>query len=345
MSKDLQSIYTRYAPTLFKICLRYSSSSAEAEDLLHDSFIRIHERLPQYKGLGSFEGWLKKIVVSVALNRLRSNKYTPDYHEDFDQINESDIEVDNQELSEERIKLLDAGLTHDDVFECMQELPAKARAVFNLYVFESKKHKEIAQALDISTNTSKTQLKRARVLLHKQLMRRAEMKLKNIKRLSIFAFLFPGSNYTHFDKLVKQKINKSAIGAPTIDIASIASKSIIQGGSSGITGSVGVIGQIGTHIKTNILAYSTAAIVGGVGITAALVNGINKAEIGKRNKLEIIEPRSNPALLDMDLDSFLKAPLHQIEDKSKVSNSLLELKPSVDTITVYERVKVVDTLK
>ncbi len=337
---NLQEIYTDYAPVLFKICLRYSSSYAEAEDLLHDSFIRIFERLPQYKGKGSFEGWLKRIVVSVAINKLRTNRFTPDYHETFDDINEQEIEVDYENLSEERKLMLDAELSHEDVFKCLQELPVKARAVFNLYVFEKKKHKEIAEELEISSSTSKTQLKRARVLLHKQLMRYAEMKRKNIKKLSIFAFLLPGTRYSYVDKYVKGNIDKANVTPPPMDMTAIAGKS--AAGVNTISTSVNIINSALSHIKAHLITYTSAFVLGTSAITFML---LPEAEVASEKQIETINLRMHPVLNPIDLDSFIQVPVDQFEKRPVKVNTPIPTKESVDTVTIYEHVRVVDSLK
>ncbi len=341
MNNDLQEIYTHYAPTLFKICLRYSSSHAEAEDLLHDSFIRIFERLPQYKGKGSFEGWLKRIVVSVAINKLRTNRFTPDYHEAFDDINEKDIETHKEDLPEERELLLDAGLSHDDVFHCLQELPVKARAVFNLYVFENKKHKEIARELEISSSTSKTQLKRARVLLHKQLKRHAEMKLKNIKKRSLLLFFLPGREYFHIDKIVKKSVEKANVPAPPMDVTSIAG-SAAAAGTNAIPTSVSLLGQIFGHIKSHLITYTTALVVGGSAVTLI---SLPKANTSKDAKIEQISPRMYPNLIPIDLDSFMQAPVNNYGGMPVKVEIPVQSQAHKDTTTIYEHVRVVDSLK
>ena len=256
VKKNLDEIYSAYAPELFKICLRYSNSKAEAEDLLHDSFIRIYERLTQYKGKGSFEGWLKRIVVSVALNKLRTNRFTPSHHESFDDIKEVDIEKESDDLPEERGLILDAGIDQNDVIECMQELPAKAKAVFNLYVFEKMKHKDIAKELEITTSTSKTQLKRARVLLHKQLLKRANMKMKNIKKISILAIFWPASKYSHVDGTVKSALDKGQVTPPAMDMNSIVSSANKLEELALVSKSGGsIVSQVATHMKSNAVAY------------------------------------------------------------------------------------------
>ena len=339
MKKNLDEIYSAYAPDLFKICLRYSNSKAEAEDLLHDSFIRIYERLTQYKGKGSFEGWLKRIVVSVALNKLRTNRFTPSHHESFDDIKEVEIEKDTEVLPEERRIILDAGIDQNDVIECMNELPAKAKAVFNLYVFEKMKHKEIAKVLDITASTSKTQLKRARVLLHKQLLKQANMKLKNIKKLSILAIFWPASKYSHIDETVKTAFDKGQVTPPSFDMNEIISSA---GGSEEIsiisnTGA-SMAGKIASHLKTNAFTYSVGTVA--VATTTAMLTFL-PSTMNENERIDLIQPRtienlSQPAEIYIEsLKGNTPKAIH-FKDVKVVAK---------DTITVYERVRVVDSLR
>lgn len=348
MNQNLDEIYRTYSSVLYKICLRYANSKAEAEDILHDSFIRIYERLPQYKGAGSLEGWLKRVVVSVALNKLRTNRFTPKYHEDFDDINESKIEVDDGEkMSTDREKLLNAGLTHDDVLTCMQKLPVKARAVFNLYVFEEKKHKEIAKELGITSSTSKTQLKRARVLLNELLIKHTEMRMKDLKKLSVFAIFTGKGEYAHIDNFVKERINSAQITSPPMDMSTIMSEA--GNVASSATTSIGsnLLTQIATHVKTHLITYTVSTAI----MSAISVGTINwlSTEKQENQMIEYMLPRTN--MLNFievdedniinDLDSF--APINTRAAKKPTEVQKLNSQP--DTITYYERVRVIDSSK
>jgi RNA polymerase sigma factor (sigma-70 family) len=338
VKKNLDEIYSAYAPDLFKICLRYSSSKAEAEDLLHDSFIRIYERLTQYKGKGSFEGWLKRIVVSVALNKLRTNRFTPSYHESFDDIKEVEIETDNEMLPEERRIILDAGIDQNDVIACMDELPAKAKAVFNLYVFEKMKHKEIAKVLDITTSTSKTQLKRARVLLHKQLLKQANMKLKNIKKLSIFAIFWPASEFSHIDETVKTAFDKGQVTPPKFDMQEIISSAKGLEDIS-IISNVGTstMGRVAAHLKTNAVTYTVGSVA--VATTTAMLTFLPSA-MNENERIDLIQPRSIENL-NQPTEIFIESV------KSNVPKAIHfnDIPVKKDTITVIDRVRVVDSLR
>ena len=152
-------LYNNYHSGLLGICLRYGKSRAEAEDILQLGMITIFKKIASYSGKGSFEGWMKRIMVNVAIDNFRkNNKFY--YHQDIDEINgkpyfASDIPKD---------------LEVKDILVTIQQLPPGYRMVFNLYAIEGYSHKEIAEKLSISENTSKTQLLKARKSLRKKLI-------------------------------------------------------------------------------------------------------------------------------------------------------------------------------
>jgi len=145
-------IYKLFSGKLFALCLKYSRNHVEAEDNLQDAFVTIFEKISQYKHIGSFEGWLKKIVVNTALQRYRKKGV-------ISLVNEDNIEGDTIETED------DDGIDIDFLLLCIQELPDRYRLVFNLYVLDGYSHKEIAKKLDISTGTTKSNLARARMIL------------------------------------------------------------------------------------------------------------------------------------------------------------------------------------
>lgn len=129
----------------------------EAEDILITSFTKIFERVDQFKGDGSFEGWIRRIVVNESLTFLRRNR---------SMYLETDIEQVDREPDYTQ---LDNQLEAEDLLKMIQELPPGYRVVFNMYAIDGYSHKEIADHLGISENTSKSQLSRARTYLQKML--------------------------------------------------------------------------------------------------------------------------------------------------------------------------------
>jgi RNA polymerase sigma factor (sigma-70 family) len=150
-------LYEQFSPKMYTICCRYVKNAMEAEDVLVTAFTKILDRIDQYKFEGSFEGWVRRVVVNEALTYLRRNRSM--YLET--ELEEADREPDYSSLSDH--------LEAEDLLRMIQELPSGYRIVFNLYAIDGYSHKEIADQLNISENTSKSQLSRARVYLQKVL--------------------------------------------------------------------------------------------------------------------------------------------------------------------------------
>ena len=143
---------------MYALCCRYIPSKMEAEDVLVTAFTKVFERIEQYKGEGSFEGWLRRVIVNESLTYLRRNK---------NMYLETDIEAVDKEPD---LAKLESNLEVDDLMKLIGLLPTGYRMVFNLYAIDGYSHKEIAEQLGISENTSKSQLSRARVVLQKNLV-------------------------------------------------------------------------------------------------------------------------------------------------------------------------------
>jgi len=150
-TKAQSDLYKLFSSKLFALCLKYSRNYAEAEDNLHDAFVTIFKKISQYESKGSFEGWLKRIVVNTALQRYRSKGV-------FDIVNEEHIEDVSIEVENDTIDI-------DFLLNSIQELPDRYRLVFNLYVLDGYSHKEIGEMLGIATGTTKSNLARARMIL------------------------------------------------------------------------------------------------------------------------------------------------------------------------------------
>jgi len=150
-TKAQSDLYKLFSSKLFTLCLKYSRNYAEAEDNLQDAFVTIFEKISQYSGKGSLEGWLKRIVINTALQRYRKQGV-------FDIVNEDQIEDVQVDVDTETVNL-------DFLLSSIQELPDRYRLVFNLYVLDGYSHKEISEMLDITTGTTKSNLARARKIL------------------------------------------------------------------------------------------------------------------------------------------------------------------------------------
>ena len=161
-------VYKLYSPILLGICLRYTRNKQEAEDVLHEAFIKIYTKIDQ-AGKGSFEAWMKQIARNEALQFIRKRASLNSKHERYEQ------DAITDENSVENLDFRD--ISANIILELIQHLPDGYRLVFNLYVFEEKTHKEIANLLNISEGTSKSQYARAKRKLQKQII---EIKDKQI---------------------------------------------------------------------------------------------------------------------------------------------------------------------
>jgi len=158
-----ERLYRHFAPTMLGICLRYTKSYDEASDVMQEGFIKVFTNIKRFRQEGSFEGWIKRIMVNTALNHY-AKAQKMNNHRNIDDIRET-------EIIEEDLPAPKTRFSQKQMLDAIQELPEGYRTVFNLYVFEKYKHKEIAEMLDISVNTSKSQLSKARVYLQKVLIR------------------------------------------------------------------------------------------------------------------------------------------------------------------------------
>ena len=158
-----QMLFEQYAGIMMTICLRYSCDHTEAEDMLQEGFIRIFRYIKQYKFEGSFEGWLKRIVVNAALRILQKKV-----------IHFSEISEEAKDLQQADSDIL-SNLSEREILKLISNLPAGYRVVFNLYVLEGYSHGEIAELLKINTGTSRSQLSKAKRTLQEQI--RSQQKL------------------------------------------------------------------------------------------------------------------------------------------------------------------------
>ncbi len=154
------------------VCMRYSKDRDSAEEVLQEGFIKIFEKLDRFNYQGSFEGWMRRIMANTAIDAIRKNKKNPllsDNDEDFKLISEDAI-VDQENLDLIQLKA-------EVAMEAINSLSPAYKAVFNLYVIEKYTHKEIAEMLEISEGTSKSNLSKAKLNLQKVL----KEKFKNIE--------------------------------------------------------------------------------------------------------------------------------------------------------------------
>ena len=162
---DRNSQHLLYKATYGKMlgtCMRYASSVDEAKDFLHDGFIKVFEKIKYFKHTGSFEGWIRRIIVNNTIDSIRKkNRMYFNTGGDYSLINITD---DNTKDTEDLNKIT---LSAARLIELIQDLTPAYRTVFNLYIIEDYSHKEIAEMLNISIGTSKSNLAKAKINLRK----------------------------------------------------------------------------------------------------------------------------------------------------------------------------------
>lgn len=153
--KAQEQLYRLYSGKLFAVCLKYSRNYTEAQDNLQDGFLIIFQKIGQYSFKGSFDGWLKRVMINNVLQQYRNQTFLSLVNEDIAE----DYEI---ELDEDNISL-------DYLLKIIQELPDRYRLVFNLYVIDGYSHAEIAEMLQINIGTSKSNLARGRMILKEKI--------------------------------------------------------------------------------------------------------------------------------------------------------------------------------
>jgi RNA polymerase sigma factor (sigma-70 family) len=159
-----EQLYKLLAPKLFAVSLKYSRNREEAQDNLQESFLLIFEKLNQFNGKGSFEGWAKRLVVNYILQQYRKQgTFLELVSNNIPNVEE--VEIDNESV------------TMEFLLQIIQELPDRYRLVFNLYVVDGYSHKEIAEMLEITDGTSKSNLARAKMILKEKIEKKNNFEL------------------------------------------------------------------------------------------------------------------------------------------------------------------------
>jgi RNA polymerase sigma factor (sigma-70 family) len=168
--KARRRLYELYAGRMLGLCRRYVGDRDTAEDIMIQGFMRVFERIAQYSGEGSFEGWMKRIMINEALGYLRKAKTM---------YLEVDIEKAEQEPD---FGFLESHLEAAELLAMIDRMPTGYKTVFSLYAIEGYNHREIGALLGISENTSKSQLSRARMYLQHQLLERERVEKVNMRQ-------------------------------------------------------------------------------------------------------------------------------------------------------------------
>ena len=160
-----KALYERYCRKMMVVCLRYSKTTAEAEDILQEGFVKVFQGIRNFRQESKVETWITRIMVNTALNQQRKKMYL------FPMVDVEDLDLPENEVSISEIHFT-------QLLEMIQSLPQGCQIVFNLFAIEGYNHKEIATLLGISEGTSKSQYARARTLLQQKLLKESSYYLK-----------------------------------------------------------------------------------------------------------------------------------------------------------------------
>jgi len=159
--KSQELLYKTFYGKMLAVCMRYSRNREEAQDVLHDGLVKVFMKLKSFENKGSFEGWVRRIIVNGAIDNVRSRN---DFYIKEEQEFLPDVVDDTDNIAEiEKLRKMRA----ETIIELMQKLSPAYRTVFNLFAVENMQHKEIAETLNISIGTSKSNLAKAKVKLRK----------------------------------------------------------------------------------------------------------------------------------------------------------------------------------
>ena len=172
--KCQQIIYQKHYEKMYSICIRYSKDKDDALDILQDGFIKVFTNIKLFASTGSFEGWVRKIIVNTAIDFYRKKKQSIIYS------NSEYVEANAEELSEEDENDADyLNISTNEIMEAVHKLPPAYRTVFNMFVMDGFSHKEIAEQLGIAEGTSKSNLAKAKMNLKKNLANKIKVYSNN----------------------------------------------------------------------------------------------------------------------------------------------------------------------
>ncbi len=163
-AKSQERLYRYLYGTMMAVCLRYTKDPEQAQDVLQEGFIKVFDKVHRFNFEGSFEGWVRRIMVNTAIDFFRKKKT------DFTVLGENDSIEQYAEVVDEEDEDNSYDFTPADIVEAMQQLTPAYRTIFNLYVFENLTHAEIAEQLGINVGTSKSNYAKARRNLKKILI-------------------------------------------------------------------------------------------------------------------------------------------------------------------------------
>ncbi len=160
-----KELYKRFAGKMMVVCLRYANNRMEAEDMLQDGFIKIFDNIAKFKREGSLEGWVRRIMVNTAINKIRSNK-----------VRFEGIDDDHDDYQDHDRNVVDR-MSEQDILGLINKMPQGYRYVFNMYAIEGFSHKEIADSLGIEEASSRSQYAKAKKYLQNQIIKLEKINL------------------------------------------------------------------------------------------------------------------------------------------------------------------------
>jgi RNA polymerase sigma factor (sigma-70 family) len=155
-----KEVFSRFGSRMLGVCHRYARTAADAEDILQDAFIKVFDKIHQFKFEGSFEGWIRRIVVNTALKKYTLTRYEKELN-GIENISKYERAEDPSAYGH---------LSQKDLLALINRLPDGYRVIFNLHAIEGYQHEEIAEMLGIQPGTSRSQLVKARNMLQKQII-------------------------------------------------------------------------------------------------------------------------------------------------------------------------------
>ncbi len=154
-----QELYSKYSPKMLAVCYRFARNREDAEDMLQEGFIRVFTQIHQFQSKGSFEGWIRRIIVHTCINHLKKHK----------KFNDS-VDITQAHTLQVREDSVPSIIQAKQVIECIRMLPIGYRTVLNLFAIDGYNHREIATMLDIEESTSRSQYTRAKAMLEQILV-------------------------------------------------------------------------------------------------------------------------------------------------------------------------------
>ena len=270
--------YQRNIDKLTGVCYRYVADRQLAEDLAHDAFMAAMEKSDSFRGTGQFDAWLRRITVNTALQHLRNQA--------ANQLYENILTDNDMDNSDNKNIIAQVDFSQEELLAAVNQLPEHHRLVFNMYVVDGYTHAQIAEELDISENTSKSHLMRARKRLQEILTEEAHKKQR--RRAWLLFFLPHREGY--IDKLYQHSFSNFSI-APASTAASHAINFGAAAGNVTVGSSAAVTGGI-----------AAATVAAGVGVGAVVMNSDDNAPVQEPTPLIIVDSAANQ--IDTLADEF-----------------------------------------